>query len=137
MNTTMNNPTSCSGCQVHKDGPTLIFSCSGAADLGGVADQAARKLNAEGMGKMFCLSAIGGGIQSYLEATDKAGKILVMDGCPVACGKHTLEEAGFTDFAHLLVTSLGLEKGKTGITPEAVERVAQAGRKILTQSNEV
>lgn len=122
----------CETCAVRKDGPTLIFACSGAADVGGVADQAARKLGAEGVGKMFCLSAIGGGINSYLESTDKAGAILAIDGCGIECAKHTLEEAGFMEFHHLRLADLGLAKGKTGITAEAIEIAASAGRKILS-----
>jgi uncharacterized metal-binding protein len=123
-----------SGClcgTIESDGPTLIFACSGAADVGGVADQAARKLSVEGTGKMFCLAAIGGGIQSYLESTDKAGKILAIDGCPVDCAKHVLEEAGFMEFKHIRLADLGLVKAKTGITPEAIEIVAQAGRQLI------
>lgn len=58
-------PTNCLCGSAKTEGPTLIFACSGAADLGGVSDQAARKLSAEGTGKMFCLAAIGGGIQAY------------------------------------------------------------------------
>ena len=41
-------------------GPKLIFSCSGAADVGELADQTARKLTRNGDGKMFCLAGIGG-----------------------------------------------------------------------------
>jgi len=81
---------------------------------------------------MFCLAAIGGGIQSYLESTDKAGRILAIDGCPVECAKHTLEEAGFMEFKHLRLADLGLMKGKTGITPEAIEIVVQAGCNVLS-----
>lgn len=120
------------GCQVSKNGPKLIFACSGAADVGGVADQAARKLSAEGVGKMYCLAAIGGGITSYLETTDKAGSILAIDGCPVECAKHTLEDAGFMDFKHLRLSDLGLQKGKAGISAETIETVVHAGRDLLS-----
>jgi len=40
-------------------GPKLIFACSGAADVGALSDQAARKLTSEGFGQMFCLAGIG------------------------------------------------------------------------------
>lgn len=39
--------------------PRLIFACSGAADVGAIADQAARKLTREKVGSMFCLAGIG------------------------------------------------------------------------------
>ena len=37
-------------------GPRLIFACSGASDVGEIADRAARKLSREGVGKMYCIS---------------------------------------------------------------------------------
>ncbi len=130
----MSNTNNACGCQAIKNGPKLIFACSGAADVGGVADQAARKLSAEGDGKMFCLAAIGGGISSYLETTDKAGMILAIDGCPVECAKHTLEEAGFMDFKHLRLAELGVKKGAVANSGEAVEIVVQAARSILKEA---
>ncbi|MBT4482837.1 MAG: zinc-binding protein, partial [Candidatus Latescibacteria bacterium] len=39
--------------------PTLIFPCSGAADVGEISDQIARKLTRDGIGKMFCLAGVG------------------------------------------------------------------------------
>ena len=40
--------------------PKLIFACSGGADVGELADQAARTMTRNGQGKMFCLAGIGG-----------------------------------------------------------------------------
>ena len=36
----------------------VIFACSGAADVGAIADQAARKLARDGVGKMYCFTCI-------------------------------------------------------------------------------
>ncbi|MBF0245437.1 MAG: zinc-binding protein, partial [Planctomycetes bacterium] len=49
--------------------PTLIFACSGAADVGAVTDLAARRLTKEGAGKMFCLAGIGGKVEGFLANT--------------------------------------------------------------------
>ena len=49
--------------------PKLIFACSGAADVGAIADQAARKLTREGKGKMFCLAGIGGRVSGIMKST--------------------------------------------------------------------
>ncbi len=106
--------------------PTLIFACSGAADVGAVADRAARKLTADGAGKMYCLAGIGGRVPGILETTEEAGKILAIDGCPLDCTKLSLEEAGFTEFEHMKVTDLGLEKGKSPATDENIATVVQA-----------
>jgi uncharacterized metal-binding protein len=123
----MSNSNSCA-CT---SGAKLIFACSGAADVGALADQAARKLTRDGAGKMFCLAGIGGGVEGILNTTRAAGRILAIDGCSVDCVKHSLRKAGFTDFQHLQLAELGFEKGKSPLTDDAVEKVAQAGRDLL------
>ena len=40
--------------------PKLIFPCSGASDVGGLSDQAARQMTKDGTGKMYCQAGIGG-----------------------------------------------------------------------------
>ncbi len=105
--------------------PKLIFACSGAADVGGLADQAARKLTREGKGKMYCLAGIGGRVAGILATTESAAKIVAIDGCPVNCAKLTLEQGGFSRFEHLCLQDMGFEKGKSPVTPENVEKAAQ------------
>jgi len=111
--------------------PTLVFACSGAADVGAVADRAARELTARGAGKMYCLAGIGGRVPGIIKTTAEAEKILAIDGCPLDCVKLSLEEAGFTDFEHMKVTDLGLEKGRSPATEENVGRVVQAALDVL------
>ena len=106
--------------------PTLIFACSGAADVGAIADKAARKLTVDGAGKMYCLAGIGGRVAGILKTTEEAEKILAIDGCPLDCVKLSLEEAGFAEFEHIKVTDLGLEKGKSPATDENIDTVVQA-----------
>ena len=108
-------------------GPKLIFACSGAADVGAISDQAARQLTRDGAGKMYCLAGIGGRVSGIMATTGSAAKILAIDGCPLNCAKHSLEQAGFTKYEHLQLADLGLEKGKTPPTPEVVGRVVAAG----------
>ncbi len=106
--------------------PALIFACSGAADVGAITDRAARKLTADGKGKMYCLAGIGGRVKGIMETTREAAKILAIDGCPLDCTKLCLEEAGFTDFEHIKVTDLDMEKGKSPATDENVSTVVKA-----------
>ena len=107
--------------------PTLIFACSGAADVGAIADQAARKMTRDGNGKMFCLAGVGGRVSGIMKTTGAAEKILAIDGCRLNCVKNCLEQAGFKEFKHLQVADLGLEKGKSPMSEEAVVKVAAAG----------
>ncbi len=108
-------------------GPKLIFACSGAADVGAIADQAARQLTREGKGKMFCAVGIGGRVSPILETTKGAARILAIDGCPLNCVKSSLDLAGFGTYEHLQLADLGMEKGKTPPTPETVVQTAEAG----------
>ena len=112
--------------------PKLIFACSGAADVGAIADQAARKLTKDGAGKMFCLAGVGGRVPGILATTESAARILAIDGCPLNCAKNCLEQAGFKKYEHLQLADLGMEKGKTPPTPEAVAKAATAGAAKLT-----
>ena len=116
-------PTSCScGCS-GSSGPRVIFSCSGAADVGELADQAARKLTRNGTGKMFCLAGISGRVDTIIESTKVATKILAIDGCALDCTKKSLAEAGITRINHLRLTDLGFEKGKTDVNADTIAQV--------------
>lgn len=111
--------------------PKLIFACSGAADVGEIADLAARELTTAGVGKMFCLAGIGGRVSGIMETTKVATAILAIDGCPLDCAKKTLEQAGFTEFEHIRLSDLGMEKGKTPVTGEVVAQVVDLGKRRL------
>jgi len=113
------------------DAPRLIFPCSGASNVGEMADRAGRQLTREGAGKMGCLAAIGRRVSGIMVSTQSAGKILVIDGCPLDCAKNTLIEAGFVDFEHVRVTDLGMVKGGTPVTDDNIEKVALEGASAL------
>ena len=112
-------------------GPTLIFSCSGAADVGEISDRAARKLSREGAGAMFCLAGVGGRVEPIMKKTASASKILAIDGCNLDCVKFCLQQAGFNEFEHLRVTDLEMEKGKSPATEENVAKVVAKADEIL------
>ena len=81
----------------------------------------------DGAGKMFCLAGIGGRVSGIMATTAAASKVLAIDGCPLNCVKLTLEQAGFSDFEHLQLADLGMEKGKTPVTPDVIDKAAAAG----------
>lgn len=112
-------------------GPKLIFACSGAADVGAIADQAARKMTKEGIGKMFCMAGIGGRVSGIMKTTESADKILAIDGCPLNCVKNSLQQAGFNRFDHLQLADLGLEKGSSSLAEENISKVVSNGTEML------
>lgn len=118
------------GCNCNA-APKLIFACSGAADVGEIADRVARKLTRDGSGKMFCLAGIGGRVAGIMETTEAADSILAIDGCPLNCVKQTLEATGFKNYKHLQLADIGLAKGQSPPTEETIAATAVKAAQLL------
>jgi len=112
-------------------GPKVIFSCSGCADVGELADQAARKLTRDGAGRQACLAGISGRISGILKSTEVAQSILAIDGCPLDCTRKTLDIAGIARINHLRLSDLGFEKGKTEVTAATIAAVIDKAKIYL------
>jgi len=105
-----------------KSAGTLIFPCSGCADVGELADKAARKMSREGKAKMYCLAGIGAKVSGMVESAKASERIIALDGCIVSCAKKILEQAGFSPEAYNL-KDFGIEKGKAEISDLAIDGV--------------
>ena len=117
----------CSGAK------TLIFACSGAADVGEIADRdRPQALHREGRGKMYCMAGIGARIGSIVKTTEAAEAILAIDGCPLNCASRCLQETGFPVFKSSALADLGMDKGVSPATNEAVERAVEAVKALLS-----
>lgn len=124
----MNNQNSQCSCSA---APKFVFPCSGASDVGGLSDQAARQMTKDGTGKMYCLAGIGGRVDAIMANTRAAGRIVVIDGCQQECARRTMELAGFKGFQHLKLAEMGFKKGETPVTPERVRTVADQGAAMM------
>jgi uncharacterized metal-binding protein len=112
------------GCGCGCDAETkLIYACSGMANTGMLADQVWRELVREGAGSGTCLAAIGAGLPGFLQSAQAAARNIVLDGCKVACGAKIFEKAGIA-CEHYVMTDYDVEKGKTPITGDLIETVA-------------
>jgi uncharacterized metal-binding protein len=109
----------------------LIFACSGAADVGEIADRAARQLTRLERGKMFCVAAIGAQIPDMLDKAKCASRIAVIDGCEKGCAARCMERAGIHDFYRATLTDMGMEKSKAPATDERVDKGVQHLMKLL------
>ena len=107
----------------------LLYACSGAADVGQVADLVARKLDDEEWGGMSCLSGIGADLSGFIESAREADNI-VTDGCPVGCGRKMFEARGLP-FTEIVMTQQGLVKGSSPATSEVVERMAETVKTVV------
>ncbi len=87
-----------------------IFCCSGASNVGVLSMQAAIRLAQEGFGSFSCIAGIGSSNQPMIRAAKLAGERVLIDGCPIGCGKKILEENRVPVDRYVVVTELGIEK---------------------------
>ena len=111
---------------------TVVYACSGCSDAGELADRIARRLSREGAAEMSCLAGIGGRVKPLVNKANGAGRILVIDGCPLNCAAHTLRLAGHQKFDHLELQKIGIRKGSCPMTEELVSAGVRAATEILS-----
>ena len=80
-------------CCSENDEVRLIYARSGAANTGFLADKVARNLAGVNGAKMTCLAAIGARLSGFLESAKSAIANIMIDGCPVSCGKKVFTES--------------------------------------------
>ncbi len=111
----------------------VFFTCSGAANVGQVANQAAVDLQQEHVGHMLCLAGIGCHNETMIAHGTSADRVVGIDGCPTGCTKKTLDHSGVPMTDYVVVTELGFKKKPHdgSIDTEAVARVKDAVRRRL------
>ena len=121
-------------------GPTgqknvLLYACSGGANVGEIADRAARELMFSGCGSVWCLAGLGADIQGMIQTAKDADLNVVIDGCPMDCAKKVFDRVGVTNYRQIRVTDLGIEKVKgVRCTREQVDRVIAAAKDVIAQA---
>ena len=111
----------------------LVFACSGAANTGYLADQVARRLALQGKAKLLCMAALGAELEGYVRSARTADSNLVIDGCPTACGRKIFERLGLPH-TPVVLTDLGVEKGKTLIDEQVIDAIAARVDQGLSQT---
>lgn len=128
----MSNTNTAAGCGCGGRPKYNIFlACSGAADVGNIADKAARELVKEKRGMMSCIAAIAAGIEDITDKTKAAAQTFVIDGCDKECAKKIMEKNGIKDFHYVKVTDCGMEKGKTAVAEENIKIIADKAKAML------
>ena len=112
---------------------TVVYACSGCSDVGELADRIARELTRTGLAEMSCLAGIGGRVKSIMGKGEKAERILIIDGCPLNCARHTLELAGLKRFDHLGLHEIGLRKGNCPVNAENIAVGVEAVVRLVAQ----
>lgn len=111
-------------------GIKIIYSCSGAADVGELADRAVRQLRKEGIAQGSCIAAIGADLSGYVQSAKGADMTIAVDGCSVGCTRLNLEKIGATPVA-IDLTGLGYKKGESPYSDQLLSSVVNDIKKVL------
>lgn len=106
-------------------GVTILYSCSGAVDVGELADRAVRRLWKEGFARRNCLAGIGADISGFVQSAKGADANITVDGCPIACARKGLERIGVAPIS-INLADLGLKKGQALVSEENIDLIVTA-----------
>jgi len=101
-----------------------IIACSGASNTGSYSDLVARKLMQSGKAKMLCLARFSVDKKFAVKTKEEVKNVVVLDGCPINCAELTMKQNGIDHFVHINTTDFGIIKGKTPVTEEKVNEIA-------------
>jgi len=87
-----------------------VVACSGASNVGQIANQAAIELARAKVAGFFCLAGVGAHIKGMVKSAKEADLIVSIDGCPVQCAAKTLQQEEIEPAIQVIVTELGIEK---------------------------
>lgn len=88
----------------------LIYSCSGCSSAAQMANYIAVKLDRMGVADMSCIAGVGGGVKKLVKTALSGRKIIVLDGCPLACSRACLSNYEIIPDLHIDLSSLGVSK---------------------------
>jgi uncharacterized metal-binding protein len=110
----------------------IVLACAGASNVGQLSSEAAKRLDAAGEATFACLAGVSGGIAGILASVKGGDKLLVIDGCPVACAKKTVDAAGLAGYRYQVVTDTGVKKVHAFQLDETdIQKTVDAGRAKL------
>jgi uncharacterized metal-binding protein len=119
----------------HLSSERLIFCCSGASNVGILSFQGAIRLAQEGFGSFSCIAGIGSRNLPMIRAAKSAGERVVIDGCPVGCGRKIMDANLIQVDRYVIVTELGIDKThELDIDDSDIETVVQGMKDSQTET---
>lgn len=88
----------------------LVYACSGCSSAAQLANRLAVSLDREALGEMSCIAGVGGLVKPLVRKAQSNRKRLVLDGCPLQCARHCLENLGVEIDTHIDLSTLGVKK---------------------------
>ena len=90
----------------------IVYSCSGCSSAAQMANYIAVRLDRSGVAEMSCIAGVGGNVKKLVRTAVSGRKIIVIDGCPLACSKACLGNHSVSPDLHIDLSRLGVSKKK-------------------------
>jgi uncharacterized metal-binding protein len=117
-----------------KAGEITILPCSGGSKCGQISNQAAVSLDVLGIGKLHSLAGIAADINNAVKSAKSAKRLVVIDGCQLACAKKAIEKAGLKVTDWICVTNEGIPQNRSFSLEEAdIELITQRVKELLSK----
>lgn len=88
----------------------IVYSCSGCSSAAQMANYMAVKLDRTEKAEMSCIVGVGGNVKKLVKTAKSGRKIVVIDGCPLACSKAVLKNQGLAPDLYFELSKSGVKK---------------------------
>jgi uncharacterized metal-binding protein len=114
-------------CATHAKDLVIVVACNGAATVGQVGNEVARRLTKRfpNIVRMCCLSAVAAGSKVHLDIFKNARAVIAINGCLMKCTSNILKQRGIQVTYEAVVTNEGVNKiPSLDFSDEEVEKIA-------------
>ena len=118
------NCNSASSC-ASNEAPGKVYACAGASNVGKISIDLAIALHQAKRYQMSCAAGVGADICNFTDGAKSGSRMnLLIDGCPVGCLKAMFDNKGITNYDHIVLTEMGIEKkGMFEYDPGLIEQL--------------
>ncbi len=116
----------------------LIYACSGCSSAAQLTNHLALRMDRAGRAEMSCIVGLGGDVKPLVRLAKSGRAIVMLDGCPLQCGKHTLARHGLAPTLHWDLSRMAVRKLKhVDFDPaDAAHLEPQLEQAIMTTRNQ-
>jgi uncharacterized metal-binding protein len=119
------------------DQKPLVYSCSGCSSAAQMTNYLALQLDRKGIAEMSCIAGVGGNVKKMVRTALSGRKIIVIDGCPLACSRYCLNNHNIKPDLHFELTNMGVSKKmREDFEADQAKDILNRIEKILNESTD-
>ena len=116
----------------------LVYSCSGCSSAAQMANYLAVRLDRKGIAEMSCIVGVGGNVKKLVHTAKSGRKIIVIDGCPLACSKACLSQHSLQPDIYVELTAMGVsKKNHTDFDRQQADDLLQIIEQQIAQASDI